>query len=131
MTMAYASSLLLLLGLTAPVQAPLECIDAKGRTVVPAAKIRQVGQGVSRPEVIQRFQPVWPEGVQRLGAIIVESVIDTSGSICATRILRTPSKEMGEAVVTALRATRFRPARMKGQAVPVRYILTVNLHPER
>lgn len=130
MTIPYSSLFVLLLGLAAPVQPPLECIDAKGRVVVPSSAIRQVGQGVSRPEVIQRIQPVWPKGVRQWGAIIVEAVIDTSGRVCATRILGTPSKEMSEAVVTALRETRFRPARSKGQAVPVRYVLTVNPHPQ-
>ena len=122
--------LILLLGLTFPAQPPLECVDSKGKVVVPASKIRQVGPEVSRPEVTQRIQPVWPKDVRQLGTIIVESVIDTSGRICAVRILRAPSKELGEAVGAALRATRFRPARSKGQAVPVHYVLTVNTHPQ-
>ena len=121
--------LVLLLGLTAPVQPPLECVDAKSRVVVPASAIRQVGQGVSPPERIERIEPVWPEGVQQFGVIILETVIDSSGRVCAIRTLKAPSKGMGEAVAAALRATRFRPARFKGQAVPVRYILTVNPHP--
>jgi hypothetical protein len=120
----------LLLGLTFPVQPPLECVDAKGRIVVPASKIRQVGPGVSKPEIVYQVQPVWPEGVRTWGAIVLEAVIDSSGGVCAVRVLTTPSEEIGEAVVAALRATWFKPARSKGQAVPVRYFLTVNPHPQ-
>jgi TonB family protein len=120
----------LLLALTLPIQPPLECVDAKGKVTVPASSIRQVGPGVSRPEMIQRVQPVWPEGTRPFGTTILEAVIDTSGKVCAVRILRTPSKAMGEAVVAALRASRFRPARSKGQAVPVHYVLTVHPHPQ-
>jgi outer membrane biosynthesis protein TonB len=127
---SFPTILILLLGLTVPVQPPLECVDAKGRIVIPASTIRQVGQGVSRPEIIQQIQPMWPEETRPFGITILEAVIDTSGKVCAVRILKTPSKAIGEAVVAALRASRFRPARSKGQAVPVRYFLTVTPHPQ-
>lgn len=122
--------LILLLGSAFPVQPPLECVDAKGKVVVPASEIRQVDQSVSRPEMIQKVRPEWPKGVRRLGTIIAEAVIDSSGRVCAVRILRAPSKELGEAVVAALRATRFRPARSKGKAVPVHYFVTLHPHPQ-
>lgn len=106
---------------------PLECVDAKGKVVLPAAKIQRVGPGVSRPEMVQRVQPVWPQGVRVLGTTILEAVIDASGAVCAVRILKAPSKDIGELVAAALRASKFSPARIKDRAVPVYYVLTVTL----
>jgi hypothetical protein len=124
----------LLLALALPAQAskeakrlpPLQCLDAKGRVVVPAAAIRRVGHGVSRPELVKQVIPDWPRGPY--GTTILESVIDASGGVCAVRVLRAPSKAVGDATMTALREFKFRPARFKGRPVAVLYTLTVTPH---
>ena len=118
------------LGLALPIQvAPLQCLDARGRVVVPAAAIREVGPGVSRPEIVEPLRLTWPEGSQPLGTIILESVIDASGRVCAVRVLKTPAKAISERAVAALRKSTFKPARLKGQTVAVRYLLAGFPHP--
>lgn len=105
-------------------------MDAKGKVIVPASAIRRVGPEVSRPERIAPVQPVWPKEVRLLGVSILETVIDETGSVCAVRVLKAPSEDMGEAVAASLRASRFEPARFRGRAVAVRYVFTVYPHPQ-
>jgi len=129
-------SFIFLVGLAMPIQAngrakqlpPLQCIDSAGRVVVPAAAIRQIGKGVSRPEIVKQVRPAWPKGAPTPGITILETVIDVSGNVCAIRVLQTPSKSLGEAAMAAVREFKFRPATFNGQAVAVRYLLTVSAH---
>lgn len=131
--MRFLLPIFLLLALALPAQAkdqakrlpPLQCLDAKGRVVVPAAAVRRVGHGVSRPELVKQVRPDWPRGRQRLETTILESVIDASGDVCAVRVIRAPSKVMGDAASAALREFKFKPARFKGRPVPVLYFLTI------
>jgi len=58
--------------------------------------------------------------------MIIETVIDVSGNVCAVRVLKTPSRVMGEAVLAALPEYKFKPARFNGQAVAVRYLLVIS-----
>lgn len=104
---------------------PLECRDPKGRVTVPAATIRQVGHGVSQPEAIRRVRPAWPKSARPSGPTILEAVIDASGGICAVRVLKASSSDVGEAAVAALREFKYKPARFKGKAVPVRLTVVV------
>jgi TonB family protein len=125
-----------LVGLAMPVQAsgqakqlpPLQCLDSAGRVVIPAAAIRQIGKGVSPPEIVKQIRPAWPKGAPTYGNTILETVIDVSGNVCAVRVLKTPSKGLGEAAMSAVREFKFRPARFNGQAVVVRYLFTVSAH---
>ena len=107
---------------------PLQCLDPVGRVVVPAATIRQVGKGVLPPEIVKQERPAWPKGEPTQGITILETVIDVSGNVCAVRVLKAPSKSLGEAAMAAVREFKFRPARFKGQAVAVRYLFTVSPH---
>ena len=107
----------------------LECLDQNGRITVPASKIMRVGQGVSRPEILGWIRPEWPKDVPPFGTTILESVIDATGRVCAARVLKTPSKAVGEAAIAALRKSKFKPAKMNGKTVPVLYIITVTPHP--
>ena len=106
----------------------LECLDQSGRITVAASKIMRVGQGVSRPEILDLVRPEWPKNVP-FGTTILESVIDATGRVCAARVRKTPSKAVGEAAIAALRKSRFKPAKMNGKAVPVLYIITITPHP--
>jgi TonB family protein len=111
--------------------APLQCLDPAGRVVVPAAAIRQIGKGVSPPEIVKQVRFAWPQGAPPSGFTILETVIDVSGNVCAARVLKTPSSILGEAALAAVREFKFRPARFNGQAVAVRYLLTVSPHFEQ
>jgi hypothetical protein len=127
---------ILLLGLAASVQAgegarklpPLQCRNRKGEIVVPTARIRKVGHGVSRPELLTSIRPAWPESLRVAGTTVLEAIIDSSGRVCAVRVLKTPSPEIGKAFESALREARFKPARLDGKPVPVWYSLTVYPH---
>ena len=108
----------------------LECRDAKGTVTVPASAIRKTSKSVSKPELVSRVDPVWPEGRHRLGVVVLESVIDSRGRVCAVRVLKAPEAQIGAAAAEALEKWRFRPALEHGRAVAVRFYFTMNLHPE-
>lgn len=109
---------------------PVECVDAKsGAMVVPDAEIVSVGRLDEPPVVIERVAPEWPPGRHRLGVVVIESVIDRSGAVCAVRVLKAPEPELGAAAAAALRRWRFSPGKVAGRPVAVRHLFTVNLHP--
>lgn len=127
---------ILLLSLAASVQAgegtrklpPLQCRNGKGEIVVPTARVRKVGHGVSRPELLTSIRPSWPEGSRVFGTTVLEAIIDSSGRVCAVRALKAPSPAIGKAVEAALREARFKPAKLDGKAVPVYYFFTSYPH---
>jgi hypothetical protein len=81
---------------------PLQCTDARGRIVLPASEILRVGNGVSRPEPLEKPQGRlnWPPGTPP-GIAIFEVVIDRKGGVCAVRFIKTPSSTLSEALAAA------------------------------
>ena len=91
-----------------------------------------VGHNITPPQLIERVPPRWPESAQGLlGIIILETVIDVEGNVCAARTLKTlegpVGEELGDAAIAAVRQWRFRPAIVNGKAGPVFYSLTVRI----
>jgi TonB family protein len=80
---------------------------------------------MQRPELIHRVNPALPEGRQPLGVILIESIIDRHGRVCAARLQR-GSEPLATAFLEAVKEWRFKPATRNGKAVAVFYYLTVN-----
>jgi TonB family protein len=85
---------------------------------------------VTRPEVLKRPQPEYPEYAQDLGAhgsVLVAAVITKTGTL-RNVVLETSMASSGLEASTlySLCDWRFKPATFKGQPVLVYYTLTVN-----
>lgn len=63
------------------------------------------------------------EGVE--GQAVVQFVVDEGGAVRDPVVLRSPDPRLSEAAVAAVRASRFRPGRVGGEPVPVRFALPV------
>jgi len=70
--------------------------------------------------------PYPPEALQREieGKVILELLIDSQGHVASARVIRGAGYGFDEAAVEAVKEFLFRPARLKGQPVPVRITYT-------
>jgi len=98
-------------------------------TTPPITGVFQVGD-VEAPQLIRRRDPERPAMVSALveALVIVELVIDVDGVVRQPRILRSPAPSVSYAALEAVRHWRFKPSKMDGKPVPVRFNLTVNFH---
>ena len=61
------------------------------------------------------------------GSVTFEFVMTTKGAIDRSRILKAPSRALGQAVLDALqKLPRFKPGKHKGHLVPVRFTLRIS-----
>ena len=61
------------------------------------------------------------------GSVNVEFIVTTKGAIDRSRILKAPSRALGQAVLDALqKLPRFKPGKHKGHLVPVRFTLRIS-----
>lgn len=125
-----ASLLLALCAAAAPRSAPpLRCLDASGQPSPDALKPLRVGETIERPELVHRVKPVWPDNTRYSGgAIVIESIIDRRGRICAARLLKGRGP-WADASLAAVKQWKFKPAKRNGRPMAVFYYLTVHFCP--
>jgi protein TonB len=95
----------------------------------PAEEILRVGGDVTKPELIRSVQPVYPEIARRArisGVVIVEAIIDQTGTVTNARILKSLPMGLAEAAVEAVKQWKYKPATLNGRPVSVYFTLTVN-----
>jgi len=95
--------------------------------IEPDGPIR-VGGDVTRPEKLSGPSPQYTEIARRAriqGIVIVEAIIDRSGSVTNVRVLKPLPMGLDQAAVEAVQAWKFKPATLNGQPVDVFYNLTV------
>ena len=71
---------------------------------------------------------VYPEAAKEAGVqgrVIVQFVIDEEGRVVDPVAVRSPSEAFSEAALAAVRQARFRPGRMRGEPVKVRFSLPI------
>ena len=82
------------------------------------------------PVPMTTIKPVYPEIAQEAGiegVVVVQAFIDAKGRVKETLILKgVPNTGLDEAAMTAIRKTRFRPARQRERAVGVWISIPVN-----
>jgi protein TonB len=91
-------------------------------------KTISVSSGVSQGLLIAPIRPVYPAIARAAhveGTVVVEAVISRSGSIESLHVLSGPGMLQG-AAMDAIRAARYRPYRLNGEAVDVQTTITVN-----
>lgn len=89
--------------------------------------------GVSRPEILLRVNPAFPEtarnGIaprEKLATVIAETTIDAEGCVTAVRVLRSTRPDFAKAAVSAFEKWVFHPAIYEGKPVAVYYALTAS-----
>lgn len=97
------------------------------------SNILRVGGRVRAPELIQKTAPRYPEEAKLYrvsGVVVVEALIDESGTVKRTRVVKGLPFGLSEAASEAVASWRFKPATMDGEPVRVAYNVTVefNLH---
>jgi TonB family protein len=110
-----------------PPPAPPE-MTAEFRQALDLHRPLRVGGQVSVPLKIRHVNPVYPPdaraaGVQ--GVVIIEAVIDTSGQVAATRVLRS-IPGLDEAATLAVEQWRYSPTPING--VPSAMLMTVTVN---
>jgi len=82
------------------------------------------------PVAMTPIKPIYPEIAQEAGiegVVVVQAFIDAKGRVKETLILKgVPNTGLDEAAMTAIRKTRFRPARQRERAVGVWISIPVN-----
>lgn len=76
-----------------------------------------------RVGVLVERHPRYPEDLRAAGVtgvVTVRFVVDTTGraDLHSLRVVESPNDQLTDAVLTALRGTRFTPGRVRGRAVP-------------
>ncbi len=84
-------------------------------------------RGIRAPEKIVNVPPAYPEmaRIARIeGMVILEAVIDASGSVTSARVLR-GHPSLDQAALDAVQRWKFTPARLNGEPIPVVMTVTV------
>jgi protein TonB len=93
----------------------------------------RVGGNVLPPKIVSRVDPQYTEPARRAkieGIVIIEAVIDQHGDVTEARILKPLPFGLDQQALNAIRAWKFKPGTLNGQAVRVYYNLTVNFQIE-
>jgi TonB family protein len=88
----------------------------------------RIGGEVKPPRKIRDVPPVYPPIAQAAnvqGVVILETLIDESGDVIWTKVLRSIPL-LDEAAQTAVQQWKFTPTRVDGEPVPVIMVTTVN-----
>jgi protein TonB len=103
--------------------------DAPPPPVVPAPPPPvRLHSGIKPPDKVVNVAPAYPELAQRVrleGLVILEAVIDVSGNVTSTRVLR-GHPLLDQAAVDAVQQWKFKPATLNGEVIPV--VMTVTVH---
>lgn len=59
------------------------------------------------------------------GLVVVEAIIDRSGSVCGVTVLRSVSPDVDRAVIAAVKEWTFVPAMLNGEPQQVAYNIAV------
>jgi TonB family protein len=115
-------------GMSAPVTAmspsavPPEPVLLKGKEVL------RIGGNVKAPERVKYVQPVYPADMLAdhvSGIVIIEAIIDETGHVAQTKVLRSVPG-FDQAAVDAVMQWEYTPTLLNGLAVPVLMTVTVN-----
>jgi len=87
----------------------------------------RVGGQIQVPKLVKRVEPIYPDfaiAADVTGMVILEAIVDGSGSVQSVRVLRSV-KVLDTAAVDAVKQWRYEPLVLNGVTTP--FILTVTL----
>ncbi len=88
-----------------------------------------VGGEVTAPVRLFAPEPRYTEIARKVrvqGRVIVEAIIDETGRVVETKVVKSLPMGLDQAAVDAISQWRFEPGTLRGKPVPVRYNLTIN-----
>jgi TonB family protein len=91
-------------------------------------EVMKVGGAVKAPERVRYVAPVYPQEAQAarvMGIVIIQAVIDETGRVVATKVLRSIAL-LDDAAMDAVRQWEYTPTFLDGVAIPVLMTVTVN-----
>jgi len=89
----------------------------------------QVGGPVVAPELVWAPDPVFPNGQEKGGEVVVSCVIDVEGHPKQLVVVRHLGDAFDKNAVDAIEQYRFKPAISLGKPVPVQVNIEVNFPP--
>lgn len=99
------------------------------RTCPGEAVVFDEAQGMTEPEATYKENPRYPESAKEegvSGVVVLDTVIDRTGTVDDVSVLRDPDPRLSAAAVSAVRNWRFKPAlSADGKTVDVCYVLTL------
>ena len=110
-----------------PPAAPIEMSDHYRQTVETLKPLR-IGGEIRPPTKVRDVKPIYPPIAQASrvqGVVIIEAVIDETGRVAATRVLRSIPL-LDAAALSAVEQWEFTPTSYNGAPTPVMMTLTVN-----
>ena len=98
------------------------------QAVLDRLKPMRVGGNIKTPTKTRDVRPTYPPIAQSAmvqGVVIVEAIIDATGKIAASRVLRSIPL-LDEAALASVNQWEFTPTLMNGEPVPIMMTVTVN-----
>jgi len=102
--------------------APPEPVYLNGREAI------RIGGDVKAPERLKYVQPAYPADAQSArvsGIVIIEALVDETGSVVQTKLLRSIAL-LDQAAMDAVSQWKYAPTYLNGAAMPVVMTVTVN-----
>ena len=89
----------------------------------------RVGGNVVAAKLVSKVPPIYPaiceeKGIE--GAVLLEAVISTDGSILSLRVVNTADADLARAATTAVQQWRYQPTLLNGEPVEVVTTITVD-----
>jgi protein TonB len=107
-----------------------DSVEAPHVSVAPETKAKgrlRVSDGVTAGVLLTPIRPVYPaiaRATRKEGTVVVEAVISRQGTIESLRVTSGP-EILREAALDAIRAARYQPYRLNGEAVEIQTTITV------
>jgi protein TonB len=89
---------------------------------------RRLHQGIQAPKKLVDVAPRYPALAREThveGIVILDVIIDETGNVTSTRVLRSVAL-LDQAAVDAVQRWKFTPARLNGEAIPIVMTVTVS-----
>ncbi len=92
-----------------------------------------LGSADVAPALLSRPPVVYPAEARALGVsgtVVVEAEVDSAGRVAGTpKVVESPNPILDSAAVRIVRASRYRPGRLRGRPVPVRIRQPISFRP--
>lgn len=100
----------------------------------PEDKVYRLTSEIQRPVLLERIAPEYPRTALALGTegtVVLTVVIDESGLIRESRVLRSVNETIDRAAVEAVKQWRYQPASKNGTPVAIHGVVTLNFQLDR
>jgi TonB family protein len=104
-------------------------VAESGTVDEPEDKVYYVTSEIDPPVLVSNSTPEYPfldRQIRLKGTVVVAIVIERDGSVAEAKVIRSLNERMDEAVLSAVRKWRYKPATLKGQPVAVHMVVRAN-----